>query len=161
MAQETETMAQEPDESSPSPITSNTSSSTVETGISKPRFFVESRPEQFIRSAREQPLPKRVLMKKLPELLAEKEGSYTNLNDLLKHDGTFSVDLRSEWATRYLFPGRSLPNLRVRISENPETGEYQPAGGALTLPGGSLEAGYEVNPETEESKATLQWKKSF
>lgn len=104
---------------------------------------------------------RRVMTEKLPALLADKEGSYTRPDEILQNNNPFSVDVQSDWALRYFFPETTLPNLSLRIIKNPETGEYEPAGGALTLPGGAWEAGYEIDPESGESKATLQWKKSF
>ena len=156
-----ETAAPETVELVQSASTSTVPSATAETGFSKVPFFTGPLPDLSVNSGSGGPFREWVATKELSKLLADKEGSYTNLNDLFRGDGTFSVDLRSEWATRYFFPNRRLPGLRVRIIRNPETGEYEPAGGTLILPGGSLEAGYEVNPSTDENKATLQWKKSF
>jgi hypothetical protein len=102
-----------------------------------------------------------LVRKKLTEWMADKEGSYTNLNELFQSGGTFSFDVHSGWVTDYLLPDHNLPSFRVRIIKNPETGEYEPVGGVLTLPGLPLEAGYETDPVTDENKATLQWKKSF
>jgi hypothetical protein len=134
---------------------------TAGTGFSKIPFFAGPLPELSGNKGRAETFRERVFTKALPKLIADKEGSYTNLSELFRSDGTVSVDLQSDWAARRLFPSRNLPALRVRIIKNPETGEYEPVGGALTLPGGSWEAGFEVDPARDENKATLQWKKSF
>jgi hypothetical protein len=74
---------------------------------------------------------------------------------------TQGMDLHSKWLTARLFPDRALPALRLRIMRNPETGEYEPAGGSVGIPGTGLEAVYDAIPSTEEQKAILQWRKSF
>lgn len=103
----------------------------------------------------------RMINEQLPALLADKEGSYTRADELYQNDKPFSIDVQSDWAVRYFSPETTLPNLSLRIIKNPETGEYESGGGSLTLPGGAWEAGYELDPESGERKATLQWKKSF
>lgn len=112
-------------------------------------------------SAQNKNHPKALFDKHLPALLTGKEGSYSNLTDLFQNSGSTPVNLRSDWITPYLLPGRSLPSLRMQFIKNLETGEYQPSGSMIALPGKGLEAGYEVSPGTDEQKATLQWKKSF
>lgn len=93
----------------------------------------------------------------------QRQGSYTNFSDIFRNqNGSGGLTLRSEWLSPYLLPGKDyVPDLSLRISKNPETGEYEPTGGLLGIPYSRLEAGYEVNPETEEQKAILQWKKSL
>lgn len=113
------------------------------------------------RSSRPERLPEKLANNALPKLFSGKEGSYTNLTDLLKGDGSSSVDLQSDWIASHLFPNRTLPLLSMRIDEDPDTGEYRISGGALALPGTGLEAGYEADLNSDERKATLQWKKSF
>jgi len=112
-------------------------------------------------SSRPESRPEKLINKTLPKLMAGKEGSYTNLTGLFKGDGASSVDLNSNWMATRLFPNRTLPLLRMRIDEDPDTGEYRISGGALALPGTGLEAGYETEFNSDERKATLQWKKSF
>ena len=72
-----------------------------------------------------------------------------------------NLDIRSDWIAPYLFMDHTLPSLRMRLVTDPETGEIRISGGSFILPGTSLEAGYEIDPNTDEHKATLQWKKSF
>ena len=72
-----------------------------------------------------------------------------------------NLNIRSDWIAPYLFPDHTLPSLRMSLVTDPETGEIRISGGSLILPGTSLEAGYEIDPNTDEHKATLQWKKSF
>jgi len=110
---------------------------------------------------RQENLTERLINKTLPKLLAQKEGSYTNLTDLLKTGDPRTLDLNSNWMTTHLFPNRTLPLMRMRVIQDPDTGEYRISGGALTLPGTGLEAGYETGFNSDERKATLQWKKSF
>ena len=112
-------------------------------------------------SSRQENFPEMLINKALPKLLANKEGSYTNLTDLFKGDGSSSLDLRSDWMATHLFPNRTLPLLRMRINKDPLTGEYRISGGAIALPGTGIEAGYETEINSDERKATLQWKKSF
>lgn len=97
----------------------------------------------------------------LTNSLKSRSGSYTNLSDFFQGDATFSADLQSRWLLPYLFPDRDLPELRMRITKDPETGEYRISGGGLSLPKTGLEAGYEVEFGSDEHKATLQWKKEF
>ena len=72
-----------------------------------------------------------------------------------------NLNIRSDWIAPYLFMDHTLPSLRMRLVTDPETGEIRISGGSFILPGTSLEAGYEIDPNTDEHKATLQWKKSF
>jgi hypothetical protein len=123
--------------------------------------FSDPLPERSATADRKHTAWKQILTQGTTRWISERPGSYTNLNELFESDETFSVDLQSGWATDCLFPERNLPGFRLRIIRNLETGEYKPSGGAVTLPGGSWEAGYETDPGTGENKATLQWKKSF
>lgn len=105
---------------------------------------------------------KQVLDKALPFLFSGSEGSHTNLSGLFQRDGPGGVDLRSEWIAPYLFPGRNLPTVRLRILRNPESGEYRVSGGTVALPWwSSFEVGYETDLSRDEHRSILQWKKSF
>lgn len=99
--------------------------------------------------------------KTLPKLMDGKEGSYTNLTDLLKTGEPHKLDLNSNWTATHLFPNRTLPLMSMQVIQNPDTGEYRISGGTLALPGTGLEAGYEAEFNSDERKTTLQWKKSF
>ena len=103
-----------------------------------------------------------VMGRALPFLFSGAEGSHTNLSGLFQRDESTRVDLRSEWLAPYLFPGRSLPIVRLRIIRNPEDGEYRVSGGTVALPWwSSFEAGYETDLSRDEHRSILQWKKSF
>jgi hypothetical protein len=92
----------------------------------------------------------------------KRQGSYTNFSNLFRNqNGEGGLTLRSEWFTPYLPGKRGLPDMSLRIIKNPKTGEYEAAGGNIGIPYSPLEAGYEVDPGTEEQKAVLQWKKTF
>lgn len=112
-------------------------------------------------SSRQESLSEKLINNTLPGLLAGKEGSYTNLTALLKTGEPRKLDLNSNWMATHLFPNRTLPLLSMRITQDPDTGEYRISGGTLALPGTGLEAGYEADLNSNERKATLQWKKSF
>ncbi len=112
-------------------------------------------------SSRPKGHPEKIINKTLPKLLADKEGSYTNLTDLLNAKEPRTLDLNSNWLATRFFPNRTLPLMRMRVLQDPATGEYRISGGALALPGTGLEAGYEAELNSDERKATLQWKKSF
>jgi hypothetical protein len=112
-------------------------------------------------SDRRESLSGNLINRTLPKLLANKEGSYTNLTDLLKTGEPRKLDLNSNWMATHLFPNRTLPLMRMRVIQDSDTGEYRISGGALALPGTGLEAGYEAEFNSDEHKATLQWKKSF
>lgn len=112
-------------------------------------------------SSQQKSLSEKLVNKALPKLLAGKEGSYTNLTDLMNPGEPRELDLNSNWMAAHLFPNRTLPLMRMRVIQDPDTGEYLISGGALALPGTGLEAGYETELNSNEHKATLQWKKSF
>lgn len=116
---------------------------------------------EFSASPPPQSLQEKLFSSPFTNALQRREGSYSELSDLFQGDGTFSADLQSSWLTPYLFPNLSLPELRVRVVKDPETGEYRISGGALSLPQSGLEAGYELEMDNENYKATLQWKKEF
>lgn len=97
------------------------------------------------------------LNKALPLLFKGREGSYTNPGDLFRGNDSRQIALHSDWITPYLFQNRNLPVLRMRVIQDPATGQYRISGGSLALPGTGLEA--ELN--SEEYKASLQWKESF
>jgi hypothetical protein len=101
------------------------------------------------------------LSRALPRLFEGKGGSYTNLGDLFQGDGSREIAFRSDWISPYLFRNRNLPTLRMRVIQNPQTGQYRISGSSLALPGTGLEAGYEAELNSEEYKAAIQWKKSF
>ena len=103
----------------------------------------------------------RLLNRALPMVFSETEGSYTELEDLFQSKAPAGVDLRSEWVAPYLFPNRNLPSLRLRILQDPVTGEFNLSGGSVALPGSSLEAGYETDLNREEHRGVIQWRKSF
>ncbi|MBI9020425.1 MAG: hypothetical protein JEZ10_04125 [Verrucomicrobia bacterium] len=126
-----------------------------------PDLHTERTPDALWLPGSREPLPEKLIRKTGSKLLADKEGSYTNLTDVFRGNTAPSVELRSDWIAPYLFPGRPLPGLRMRVIKNPETGDYQLSGGALALPRTGLEAGYETELNSEEYKATLHWKKSF
>ncbi|HKL23098.1 MAG TPA: hypothetical protein VJ904_14925 [Tichowtungia sp.] len=150
-----------PEEPPPPVLRSANPSVSAEFDLPEIPALSGSLPELSGKPVRQDTFLDRIMNEQLPALLADKEGSYTRAGELYQSDNPFSVDVQSDWALRYFFPETPLPNLSLRIIQNPETGEYEPAGGALTLPGGAWEAGYEIDPETGENKATLQWKKSF
>ncbi|QHI70247.1 hypothetical protein [Tichowtungia aerotolerans] len=106
-------------------------------------------------------LQDRLFSSPLTNTLQSRTGSYTNLSDLFQNDGSFSTELQSSWLTPYLFPNRTLPELRLRVVKDPETDQYRISGGALSLPQSGLEAGYELEMDNENYKATIQWKKEF
>jgi hypothetical protein len=112
-------------------------------------------------SGRRESLSANLINRALPKLIANKEGSYTNLTDLLKTGEPRKLDINSDWMATRLFPNRTLPLMSMRVIRDPDTGEYRISGGALALPGTGLEAGYEAEFNSDERKATLQWKKSF
>lgn len=95
----------------------------------------------------------KMITKNLPDLLAGKEAGFTA--------GPTSLSLRSEWITANLFPARALPWMSIRVVQDPDSGKYRISGGTLALPSTGLEAGYEAELNSDEYKATLQWKKSF
>jgi hypothetical protein len=103
----------------------------------------------------------RWINRNLTNMLKNRTGSYTNLTDIMQRSGPSAMDLRSSWLTPRLFPDRTLPSLRMRVVQDPETGRYYISGGAIGLPRSGLEAGYESDLNREDYKATLQWKKSF
>jgi hypothetical protein len=112
-------------------------------------------------SSHQESLSEKLVNKTLPKLLANKEGSYTNLTDLLTTGEPRKLDLNSNWMATHLFPSRTLPLMSMRVTQDPDTGEYRISGGSLAVPGTGLEAGYETELNSNERKATLQWKKSF
>lgn len=112
-------------------------------------------------SGQKESLSEKLAGKALPKMLTDKEGSSTDLSTLFRGNAASALDLQSDWVVPYLFPGCNLPNLRMRLMKNTETGQYRISGGALVIPLTGLEAGYETELNSEEYKATLQWKKSF
>ncbi|MFA5687846.1 MAG: hypothetical protein WC959_01645 [Kiritimatiellales bacterium] len=102
----------------------------------------------------------KILQNTLAEVAKSSAGSYSNFSDFIS-GGSSEININSGWITPYLFPHLALPLFRLRFAENPETGDYEFSGGAITLPAGGWEAGYETVPGTEEQKATIQWKKDF
>lgn len=142
-------------------MTSNAPTISPVNFFSPPLFASGPIPELSVNSKPNESLHEKLINKGLPKLLADKEGSYDNLNELFRGNGTSSIDLQSDWALRHFFPNRNLPSLRMRVIKNQHTGEYLPAGGALALPRTGFEAGYETELNSEEYNATLQWKKSF
>jgi hypothetical protein len=79
----------------------------------------------------------------------------------IQGESSRNLNIRSDWIAPYLFLDHTLPSLRMGLVTDPATGEIRISGGSLILPGTSLEAGYGIDLNTEEHKATLQWKKSF
>jgi hypothetical protein len=101
------------------------------------------------------------LNRALPLFFKGDEGSSTDIGELFQRGDPGTPELRSQWMLPYLFPGRNLPSLRLRVTYDPVTGEPRISGGFLASPRGSFEAGYEAEAGSEEYRATLQWKKSF
>jgi hypothetical protein len=97
----------------------------------------------------------------LPVLLKDKDGSYINVSDIFTGSGSRGLDLSSTWIAPYIYPKQILPVWNIRILRNRKTGDYEISGGSVELPGTGLEAGYEIRSDSEEHRATLQWKKSF
>ncbi|MGE4489154.1 MAG: hypothetical protein AB7E95_06395 [Kiritimatiellales bacterium] len=97
----------------------------------------------------------------LARLLPGEDSSYTNFSDIFRGNGSKALDLNSGWVAGVLFPDRVFPTVSMRIIQDPDTGEYRISGGSIADPATGLEAGYEIDPDSEERKATLQWKKSF
>lgn len=118
-------------------------------------------PSLFVQSNSTKRFSNRFINQTLPRALKTREGSYTNLAELFTGKDSASIELKSDWITPYLFYGHRLQGIRLRIGKNPETDEYQFSGGSVDIPFTRFEAGYETELETEEYKATLQWKKSF
>ncbi|MBC8205530.1 MAG: hypothetical protein H8E68_00050 [Kiritimatiellaeota bacterium] len=119
------------------------------------------RPDTFIQPKESTPLPKRLLSKSLPGMLESRTGSYTTVSGPFQNRGPSPVGLRSDWVMPRLFPGKPLPSVHLLIIKDPATGKYQPVGGSLRLPGTGFEANYETELNSEDRKATLQWKISF
>jgi hypothetical protein len=126
-----------------------------------PPYRKETEPGLFVTPENRPALSGRLLNRALPLVFSETEGSYTDLGGLFQSKAPAGVDLRSEWVAPYLFPDRNLPSLRLRVLQDPATGEFRLSGGSVALPGSSFEAGYETDLNREEQRGILQWRKSF
>lgn len=134
---------------------------TPDTGPLRKTRYAEPVPKLPALPNRNKNLSEKIMIKTLPALFSGEEGSYSDVTELFGGNSPRSTDLRSDWMTKHLLPGRNLPLLRMRILQDPFTGEYRISGGAVALPGTGLEAGYETESGTDDYKTTLQWKKSF
>ncbi|MDK2962713.1 MAG: hypothetical protein PWQ29_107 [Verrucomicrobiota bacterium] len=121
-----------------------------------PAFSFSSSSPSFVEQAMEQ-----VVNRTLPFLFKDKDGGYINPSDIFTESGSRGLTISSTWIAPYIDPKQSLPVLNIRILRNQKTGEYEISGGSVELPGTGLEAGYEIQPDSEEHRAILQWKKTF
>ncbi|MCU0857700.1 MAG: hypothetical protein MUC65_04775 [Pontiellaceae bacterium] len=126
----------------------------------KPRYS-EPVPKQSVPLNRNQDLSEQFMIRALPALFNSQEGSASDAAELFGGGGPRNVELNSEWLIKHLISSQALPSLRLRVLQDPFTGEYRISGGAVALPGSGLEAGYETETDSDGYKATLQWKKSF
>jgi len=126
-----------------------------------PPYRTEIETGLFVTPANRPALSGRLLNRALPLVFSEPEGSYTDLGGLFQSKAPAGVDLRSEWVAPYLFPDRNLPSLRLRLLQDPVTGEFHLSGGSIALPSSSVEAGYETDLNREEHRGVIQWRKSF
>ena len=124
-------------------------------------FPTNQRSNTFIQPKARTPFPKQLINKTLPGMLESRTGSYTAVSGPFQNRGPSPIGLRSDWVMPRLFPKKSIPSVHLRIIKNPVTGEYQPVGGSLRLPGTGFEANYETKLNSEDHEATLQWKISF
>ena len=141
------------------PLLDDHTDGAAETGVS-PRF----RPDQndfYERSGLKTEATPGQIKRILTPLLADRQGSYTNLRDFMRSDDPTVVKVRSDWLAPYLSPNLPLPSLRINFARDTLTGEFRIIGGAADLFGSGFEAGYETDSEREEQRGVLQWKKSF
>lgn len=102
-----------------------------------------------------------LLLGRASDWLVDRQGSYGRVSDLFRSQQDPSLELRSDWIFPGLFPERTLPSLRMRVSRDPESGEYRLMGGGIALPGTGWELHYEQDPDREERRGVLQWRKTF
>ena len=98
-----------------------------------------------------------LLLKFDPEFLEKYQGSYrfSDLNN--EKETTPSLSIHTSW----FIWNTNTPKAKIKLEKDPNTGNYKINGGEISLPKDRISISHEKDPDKNETRTYLNFKKKF